>query len=64
MEIYSEALAKMFAAENIAIQIKESPTAYFDIEKRRMTIPKWILQLPKLQENYSCYMKQVMPTHS
>ena len=46
MEIYSEALAKMFAAENIAIQIKNSPTAYFDIEKRRMTFPKWILQLP------------------
>ena len=46
MEIYSESLAKMFAAENIAIQIKESPTAYFDIQNRRMTFPKWILQLP------------------
>jgi hypothetical protein len=46
MEIYSEALAKMFATENIAIQIKNSPTAYFDVENRRMTFPKWILQLP------------------
>ena len=46
MEIYSESLAKMFAAENIAIQIKNSSTAYFDLEHRRMTFPKWILSLP------------------
>jgi len=45
-EIYSESLARLFSAENIKIEIKNTPTAYFDIEKRRMTFPKWILQLP------------------
>ena len=46
MEIYSEHLAKLFASENIAIEIKNSQTAYFDVKHRRMTFPTWILELP------------------
>ena len=46
MEIYSDSLAKLFAAENIGVEIKKTSTAYFDVKNRRMTFPTWILELP------------------
>lgn len=46
MEIYSDHLAKLFASENIGIEIKNTSTAYFDVKNRRMTFPTWILDLP------------------
>ena len=36
------ALAKLMAAENIAVEINPSaPTASFDLEQRRLTLPVW-----------------------
>jgi len=46
MEIYSDSLAKLFAAENIGVEIKKTSTAYFDVKNRKMTFPTWILELP------------------
>jgi hypothetical protein len=46
MEVYSEHLAKLFAAENIKIELKTTQTAYFDVVKRKMVFPNWILYLP------------------
>jgi len=45
-EIYSDVLAKLFAAENINISIKNASTAYFNPETRSMVFPQWILTLP------------------
>lgn len=45
-EIYSDVLAKLFAAENINVQIKNASTAYFNPETRAMVFPQWILTLP------------------
>ena len=46
MEIYSESLAKLFATENISVEIKKITTAFFDVKNRRMAFPLWILDLP------------------
>jgi len=46
MEVYSEHLAKLFATENIKVELKSTPTAYFDVVKRKMVFPNWILRLP------------------
>lgn len=46
MEIYSDNLAKLFASENISVEIKNTSTAYFDVKNRRMTFPSWIIDLP------------------
>ena len=46
MEVYSEHLAKLFATENIKVEVKSTQTAYFDVIKRKMVFPKWILHLP------------------
>ena len=46
MEVYSEHLAKLFATENIKVELKPTQTAYFDVVKRKMVFPNWILRLP------------------
>ena len=46
MEVYSDSLAKLFAAENIDVQIEKTSTAYFNPKTRKMAFPTWILHLP------------------
>ena len=46
MEVYSDHLAKLFATENIDVQIEKVSTAYFNPETRKMAFPTWILGLP------------------
>ena len=46
MEVYSDHLAKLFAAENIDVQIEKTSTAYFNPKTRKMAFPTWILHLP------------------
>ena len=46
MEVYSDSLAKLFAAENIDVQIEKTSTAYFNPKTRKMAFPTWILNLP------------------
>ena len=39
MEVYSDSLAKLFAAENIDVQIEKTSTAYFNPKTRKMAFP-------------------------
>ena len=34
-------LARLLAAENISVEHKDTPTAYFDLKNRVLALPRW-----------------------
>ena len=34
-------LARLLATENLVVEHKSTPTAYFDVDRRVLTLPNW-----------------------
>ena len=46
MEVLNPLVAKLFAEEDIKVEVGKVPTAMFNVESRVMTLPAWTFNLP------------------
>ena len=51
----SEMLAKILANENLTVEQKNTPTAYFDLQERRLVLPMWKDMSPTLETMLVCH---------